>query len=332
MDDVNHVAEEIVQSLATGSRRTLARALSIIESTTDTHKAIASKVLSSYTQQHVKSRRIGVTGAPGVGKSTFVEAFGMELVEQGNKVAVLAIDPSSKRSGGSILGDKVRMPRLSMHANAFVRPSPSRTALGGATATTRDAILLCEACGYNTVIIETVGVGQSETHVAQMVDMFLLLVLPNAGDDVQAIKRGIMEVADMIVVNKADIDNQSALRAVAMYQSTLRMILPSAENWISPAIGVSSLTGQGIETVIENVNQYFEDTRSENIVLRRRLQAGDWFDSEIQHYLVQLISTDSSLSTPLNQLRSKVVDGSISASKALELAINTLSISISSQQ
>ena len=212
-----------VAGVLSGDRRALAKAITLIESTRADHRALADALLDAALPSSGKSLRLGISGVPGVGKSTFIEAFGLFLIEQGHRVAVLAVDPSSSVSGGSILGDKTRMERLSVNDAAFIRPSPTSGALGGVAEHTREALLLCEAAGFDVVIVETVGVGQSETAVAGMTDLFVLLQLPNAGDDLQAIKRGVMELADLVVINKADLDDAAATRAQAQITSTLRI-------------------------------------------------------------------------------------------------------------
>jgi len=214
----------LIDGVRSGDRRALAKAITLLESTRADHRRRADAVLDALLPHSGQALRLGISGVPGVGKSTFIEALGMFLLARGHKVAVLAVDPSSGVSGGSILGDKTRMERLSMQQNAYIRPSPSSGTLGGVTEKTREAVLVCEAAGYDVVIVETVGVGQSETTVAGMTDMFVLLQLPNAGDDLQAMKKGIMELADLIVINKADLDPDAATRAEAQFTSALRVL------------------------------------------------------------------------------------------------------------
>ena len=235
-----------------GDRRALAKAITLIESTRADHRAQADALLDALLPHAGQSLRLGISGVPGVGKSTFIEALGLFLIEQGHRVAVLAVDPSSSVSGGSILGDKTRMERLSVNAAAFIRPSPTSGALGGVAEHTREAMLLCEAAGFDVVIVETVGVGQSETTVAGMTDLFVLLQLPNAGDDLQAIKRGVMELADLVAINKADLDDAAAMRTMAQITSALRIFgfrgnaAHATPTLAAPVLKLSALKGDGL--------------------------------------------------------------------------------------
>jgi LAO/AO transport system kinase len=240
-----------------GDRRALAKAITLTESTREDHRAQADELLNALLAQTGKSLRLGVSGVPGVGKSTFIESLGLYLIALGHRVAVLAVDPSSSLSGGSILGDKTRMERLSVNEAAFIRPSPTSGALGGVTETTREALLLCEAAGFDVVIVETVGVGQSETAVAGMTDLFLLLQLPNAGDDLQAIKRGVMELADIVAINKADLDDAAATRAQAQITSALRVFgfHGKADHHAVPVLKLSALQQQGLAELWQTVQQ-----------------------------------------------------------------------------
>lgn len=240
----------LAEPLARGDRRALAKAITLIESTRADHRAEADALLDALMPRTGQSLRLGISGVPGVGKSTFIEALGLFLIGQGHRVAVLAVDPSSSVSGGSILGDKTRMERLSVHPAAFIRPSPTSGALGGVAEHTREALLLCEAAGFDVVIVETVGVGQSETAVAGMTDLFVLLQLPNAGDDLQAIKRGVMELADLVVINKTDLDEDAATRAQATITSALRVFgfHGRGEHHAAPVLKLSALQGAGIDT------------------------------------------------------------------------------------
>ena len=243
-------------SASAQQRRAIAKAITLLESTRADHRAQGDALLTALLPHTGKSFRLGISGVPGVGKSTFIEALGLHLIEQGHRVAVLTIDPSSSVSGGSILGDKTRMEHLSMHEKAFIRPSPSSGTLGGVAEKTREAMLVCEAAGYDIVIVETVGVGQSETAVQGMTDMFVLMQLPNAGDDLQAIKKGVMELADLVVINKADIDADAATRAQAMITSSLRLLgmhgnpndVHDAKHWAPKVISLSALHGTGVDS------------------------------------------------------------------------------------
>lgn len=247
---------QLVDGVIRGQRRALAKAITLIESTRPDHQQRAQQVLTALLPSTGKAIRIGISGVPGAGKSTFIEALGVWLIEQGKKLAVLAIDPSSTVTGGSILGDKTRMEQLSQREEAFIRPSPSAGSLGGVAEKTREAMLLCEAAGYDVIIIETVGVGQSETTVAGMVDMFCLLQLPNAGDDLQAIKKGIVEIADLVIINKADIDKQATAVVRAQWRNALHMLRPASPNWSPPVIALSALHKQGIADFWEQVEKY----------------------------------------------------------------------------
>ncbi|WP_345460657.1 methylmalonyl Co-A mutase-associated GTPase MeaB [Deinococcus carri] len=261
--------------LLTGNRRALARAITLTESTRPDHEAEAQALLAEVLPHAGKSVRVGLTGVPGVGKSTFIEALGTYLADAGHRVAVLAVDPSSARTGGSIMGDKTRMPRLTVHPNAYIRPSPSGGTLGGVARRTREAITLCEAAGYDVLLVETVGVGQSETQVAAMTDLFVLLTLPNAGDELQGIKRGIMEMSDLCVVNKADTDPKAATRAQTELTMALKLLTPKGAPWRPRALQASALTGEGIGQVWEAVGAY---RQAVDVPTKRRAQTAVWFD------------------------------------------------------
>ena len=248
--------QALVDGVLTGQRRALAKAITLIESTRADHQRRAQQVLNALLPKTGNAIRIGISGVPGAGKSTFIEALGVWLIERGKKLAVLAVDPSSSVSGGSILGDKTRMEQLSQREEAFIRPSPSAGSLGGVAEKTREAMLLCEASGYDVIVVETVGVGQSETTVAGMVDMFCLLQLPNAGDDLQAIKKGIVEIADMVIINKADIDPRATAVARAQWRNALHMLRPASKNWAPPVIALSALHKEGIVEFWEQVEKY----------------------------------------------------------------------------
>ncbi len=264
-------------------RRALAKTITLLESTRADHRARADALLNALLPHSGKAIRLGISGVPGVGKSTFIEALGLHLIGQGRRVAVLAIDPSSSVSGGSILGDKTRMEQLSANEAAYIRPSPAGGTLGGVAEKTREAMLVCEASGYDVVIVETVGVGQSETAVASMTDMFVLLQLPNAGDDLQAIKKGVMELADLVVINKADLDPDAATRARAQITSALRVFnfhgnpAHAAERWQPQVMQLSALKAQGIADFWAAVTSFETKRRaSGEFDARRRHQAQDW--------------------------------------------------------
>src|SRR5574343_1105418 len=248
--------QALVSGVLTGQRRALAKAITLIESTREDHQIRAQQVLNALLPKTGNAIRIGISGVPGAGKSTFIEALGMWLIKQGHKLAVLAVDPPSSVSGGSILGDKTRMEQLSAREEAFIRPSPSSGSLGGVAEKTREAMLLCEAAGFDVIIVETVGVGQSETTVAGMVDIFCLLPLPNAGDALQAIKKGIVEIADLVVINKADIDPRAATVTAAQWKNALSLLRPTSPNWQPPVIALSALHHDGIEKFWEAIASY----------------------------------------------------------------------------
>lgn len=271
------------------NRRALARAITLVESTREDHQDSAQALLESLLEHTGSGVRLGVTGVPGVGKSTFIEAFGLHLISQGKRVAVLAVDPSSSISGGSILGDKTRMQLLSRHTEAFIRPSPSSGALGGVARHTREAMLLCEAAGYDVVLVETVGVGQSEYLVASMVDFFLMLMLPGAGDELQGIKKGIVELADAIVINKADGDNRRRAEAAkAEYISALRLLRPATEGWCVPVATASSLERQGMDAVWDIVLQHRTHLESRGDLVKKRAQQNEaWFWTVLRQGLEQ---------------------------------------------
>ena len=260
-------------------RRALAKAITLLESTRLEHRARADQLLNELLPHTGHGMRLGISGVPGVGKSSFIEVLGMALIAKGHRVAVLAIDPSSSLSGGSILGDKTRMERLSVNEAAYIRPSPASGTLGGVAERTREAMLVCEAAGYDVVIVETVGVGQSETAVASMTDMFVLLQLPNAGDDLQAIKKGVMELADLVLINKADLDPDAATRAQAYISSSLRMFGAHAtpEQWVTRVMQLSALKAQGIDTFWSAVEEFHAKRRaSGEFDARRKQQALAW--------------------------------------------------------
>jgi LAO/AO transport system kinase len=269
--------QKLIDGVRARERRALAKVITLIESTLREHQARAEIVLEALLPHTGRSIRVGITGSSGAGKSTFIEALGLHLIERGHRVAVLAVDPSSSLSGGSILGDKTRMERLSREANSFIRPSPSGGELGGVAEKTREAMLVCEAADFDVIIVETVGVGQSETTVAGMVDVFVLLQLPNAGDDLQAIKKGIVELADIIVINKADIDPQAAERARLQFAGALSILRNISPNWQPSVVSVSAVRGTGIGTFwaeIERFRKVMED--SGELQAKRKRQAIDW--------------------------------------------------------
>ena len=279
--------QALVDGVLARQLRPLAKTITLIESLREDHRGRAHKVLEALLPHTGGAMRVGISGVPGVGKSTFIEGLGLYLIEQGLRVAVLAVDPSSSVTGGSILGDKTRMELLSQNPAAFIRPSPSACSLGGVAEKTRESMLVCEAAGFDVIIIETVGVGQSETAVAGMTDIFCLLQLPNAGDDLQAIKKGIMEIADLIVINKADIDPVAAMRAKSQIKTALHMLRPASPNWAVPVLTLSALKKQGIADFWNAVMDYRRTlTDSGELAAKRRHQAMAWMweliDSELR--------------------------------------------------
>ena len=303
----------LAEALHSGQRRALARAITLIESTRDDHRQVAATLLEVLTPYTGHSIRIGISGVPGVGKSTFIENFGLHVINAGHKVAVLSIDPSSAISGGSILGDKTRMEELARHPDGFIRPSPAGRTLGGVTRRTRETLLLCEAAGFDVVIVETVGVGQSETAVAEMTDMFILLLLPGGGDELQGIKRGIMELADLVLVNKADGEMAAAAgRAAADYRNALRLIRPHSPNWITPVKTCSALENKGIAETWETVLAY-RDALSKlgELAARRAAQARAWLWHETSENLLAALKNHPRVRRRLPELETAVMAGEV---------------------
>nr|WP_255719552.1 methylmalonyl Co-A mutase-associated GTPase MeaB [Pelomonas sp. P8] len=299
----------MAERLKAGERRALAKAITLVESTRADHREQADALLTGLMPATGRALRLGISGVPGVGKSTFIEAFGLLLLSSGHRVAVLAIDPSSALSGGAILGDKTRMEKLSMDPRAFIRPSPSSGTLGGVAEKTREALLLCEAAGFDVVIVETVGVGQSETAVAGMTDLYLLLQLPNAGDDLQAIKKGVMELADLVVINKADLDTAAATRAQAQITSALRL-LPSHAKTVQRVLQVSALKADGIAPLWAAITDLHQAREADGSwAARRREQALAWMWERIQAGLRQAFIAHPVVRERLDATTTAVRDG-----------------------
>lgn len=304
----------------------MAKAITLLESTRTDHRAQADELLTAILPHTGQSFRLGISGVPGVGKSTFIEALGLYLIGQGHRVAVLAVDPSSTVSGGSILGDKTRMEHLSVHPQAYIRPSPSSGTLGGVAEKTREAMLVCEAAGYDVVIVETVGVGQSETAVQGMTDMFCLLQLPNAGDDLQAIKKGVMELADLVVINKADIDPDAATRARAQITSALRLLglhgnpdhmHHDQQIWHPQAIQLSALLGQGVDAFWAAVSEFRQlQTANGRLQARRQQQSLAWMWERIDAGLKQRFRAHPQVRDTLDGVIAQVEAGQLPASTA----------------
>jgi LAO/AO transport system kinase len=315
----------LADAVLKGNRRALAQAITLVESTRIDHRDAASDLLQRLLPHSGHSIRLGVSGVPGVGKSTFVEALGNHVIDAGQRVAVLTVDPSSAVSGGSILGDKTRMASLSRRPEAFIRPSPAGKTLGGVTQRSREALILCEAAGFDVVIVETVGVGQSETKVADMTDMFVLLQLPGAGDELQGIKRGIMELADLILINKADDELQAlAGRSAAEYRNALRLLHPRSANWKVEVHTCSARDGAGIAEAWDIVLQHHDVLEaSGQLKQRRATQARDWMWSEVSDSLITALQADAEVQKQIPALEAAASEGrippTIAAKQLLEL-------------
>ena len=345
-------ADALLAATGPQQRRAIAKAITLLESTRADHRLLADELLTALLPHTGRSFRLGISGVPGVGKSTFIETLGLYLIAQGHRVAVLTIDPSSTVSGGSILGDKTRMEKLSVHDSAYIRPSPSSGTLGGVAEKTREAMLVCEAAGYDIVIVETVGVGQSETAVAGMTDMFVLLQLPNAGDDLQAIKKGVMEIADLVAINKADIDPAAATRAEAQITSSLRLLgqhgnparaqgRPKAAStplggseqsehggeqafahhdealWHPKVVQISALLGQGVDQFWAAVTEFRQlQTANGRLAMRREKQALAWMWERIDAGLKQAFRAHPQVKALLPVLQADVAAGRVAASTA----------------
>lgn len=310
----------LARHVRNGDRATLARAITLIESKRADHQKKAHQLVQELLPRTGSAIRVGITGAPGVGKSLTIDTLGTYLTGKGHKVAVLAVDPSSTRTGGSILGDKTRMARLAIDDNAFVRPSPSSGTLGGVAAKTRETMLLCEAAGFDVVLVETVGIGQSETAVADMTDFFLALMLPGAGDELQGIKKGLVELADMIAVNKADGDNvKRATVAAAEYRAALHILNPRSPNWTPPVTTYSALTGNGVAELWAQVLMHRERmTASGELAARRREQQVRWMWSMLEERVLGRLKSDASLRARLPQIEAAVADGRLAATLAVD--------------
>ena len=307
-------AADYAQGLAAGQRGVLARAITLAESTLPAHQALAQQVLQAVLPRTGGALRLGITGVPGVGKSTFIEALGLYLVEKlGKKLAVLAVDPSSPRGGGSILGDKTRMPQLTLHPRAFIRPSPASGSLGGVARATREALLLCEAAGYDVIFVETVGVGQSEVAVHGMVDFFLLLMLAGAGDELQGVKRGIMEMADALLITKADQGNeQAARRAVRDYAGALHLFPPAASGWTVTVRTCSALSGAGLPEAWDMIAQYAAQTQASGYWQQRRAQQQlQWLDEAVRQALEAQFYGRAGVQSVLPGVRAAVAEGQL---------------------
>lgn len=315
----------LARALHAGSRRALARAITLAESTRAEHRQVVDQLLSLLPSTvSDTSLRVGVSGAPGVGKSTFIEALGLAAIAAGRRLAVLAVDPSSSLSGGSILGDKTRMPELSINADAFIRPSPAGTMLGGVTRRTRESMLFCEAAGFDLILVETVGVGQSEVAVSQMTDLFLLLLAPGGGDDLQGIKRGIMELTDITLVTKSDGDLRAAAgRAVSDCANALRLMRARSTLWQPVVQSCSAVNGEGMREALELIWQYEKLMRdSSQLNERRQGQLRAWLQSEITEQLIERFRNDEAVRRAWQTLEAQVMRGAVPATNAAQRIVS----------
>lgn len=315
--------DELEAGIRSGNRSLLARAITLVESVKPAHQAKAQELLLQLLPERGKAHRIGITGVPGVGKSTTIEALGLFLTGLGKKVAVLAVDPSSTRSGGSILGDKTRMQNLSVDPNAFIRPSPTSGTLGGVTKKTRETMALCEAAGFDVILVETVGVGQSETAVAEMVDIFLCLMLPGAGDELQGIKKGILEIADLIAVNKADGDLKlKAMQAAGEYRAALHILTPQSPNWYPKVITMSGLTGEGLDELWTLIQAHKEALMKSGEWDERRLsQDVKWMHDMIEARLLAELFERPEIVALVKDCEREIRGGRLTASLAAERVV-----------
>lgn len=321
-------ADQFAEGVAAGDRAMVARAITLIESTKPEHQGLAQQVLQRLLPRTGGAIRLGITGVPGVGKSTTIDQLGMNLVESGLKVAVLAIDPTSRRTGGSILGDKTRMSQLSQSPNAFIRPSPSSGTLGGVTRKTRETMAVVEAAGFDVVIVETVGVGQSETAVADMVDFFLVLLLAGGGDDLQGIKKGIIELADMIAINKADGDNvMRAERAASEYRNALHILAPQSATWSPPVVTISGATNVGLDKLWAKIVQHRElMTATGEFAERRRHQAVRWMRDMLETRLMDALRGNARVASELPQIEADVRDGRLLPTLAVDRVMSLIGL------
>jgi LAO/AO transport system kinase len=326
--------EEYVAGVRSGDRSILARAITLIESNAPAHIALAQEVLRELLPYTGGSLRVGITGVPGVGKSTFIEALGTMLCDRGHRAAVLAVDPSSSISRGSILGDKTRMERLARHPNAYIRPSPTGGSLGGVARKSRETLLVCEAAGFDIILVETVGVGQSEIAVRGMVDFFLLLMLAGAGDELQGIKKGIIELADALLITKADGDNRTrALAAQAEYTHALRYLTPATEGWRPRAYICSAQTGEGIAEIWREIERFRDETTASGVfAARRREQARDWVYTMIEDHLRSRFFSHPVVQQRLPAIEKEVVEGTLPVTTAVQSLIRAFESALQGEE
>lgn len=319
----NLTPEEYINGILLQDRNILSKAITLIESNREEDEKLAVSILEACIKQNKSSKRIAVTGIPSAGKSTFINAWGKDLLENGKTVAILAIDPSSSISKGSILADKTRMDDLAGHENCFIRPTASSNNLGGVAKTTRETMLLCEAFGFDYILIETVGVGQSETIVKNMTDLFLLLLLPNTGDDLQGIKRGIMEMADIILINKSEDDNiMASKRAATQIKQVLHLFSTSEKDWTTPVLNVSALHKKGLSDLQQQVDSYFLKMKTTGFIgFNRKQQDNYWFEETIQQALLQTFSRDKNIQTVKKELLKKLENKEITPINAAKLLV-----------
>ena len=311
------------EDILKGDLRSLAKAITLVESSKKEHQNLASSLLSNLLKKSTNTLRIGISGAPGVGKSTFIETLGLKLIKQGYKVAVLAVDPSSPLNGGSILGDKTRMEELSKNPKAFIRPSPTGGTLGGVALKTRESLLFCEAAGFDIILVETVGVGQSEYEVESLVDFFMVLLQPGAGDELQGIKRGILELADLIVINKADGDSKNlAMKSLNHYKEALKMIRPKGK-WVPLALALSSLNKSGFDQLQKAINSFWTETKETGELQKKRnTQKLKWFEKSLYQELLNFIEDNPRTQNALKVAKKEVLKDQLTPYQAVKKIIN----------
>ena len=318
----------LAAQITAGDRRALARGITLVESRRKDHRQLAAELIGTLLPKTGNAIRIGMTGTPGVGKSTLIDTFGCNLTAAGRKVAVLAVDPSSMRTGGSILGDKTRMARLSQDANAFIRPSPTAGTLGGVAARTREAMLLCEAAGFDVILVETVGIGQSETTVSDMVDVFVALVLAGAGDELQGLKKGVLEIADIIAVNKAEGDNRErAGAAAAEYGAALKILSPHPDGWSVPVLLVSGLADEGLDTLWQTIERFRSDHEASGAFSAKRAeQAVRWFRALLDLAIAARLFRKDSDQAALKDMEKRVHAGKITPDRAVDEILSRIGV------